>query len=184
MSSNLVSYCRVSTVDQSTAQQRMVLDKLNPVRTFEDCISGAKDDRPGLNALLDYVREGDVVVVWKLDRLGRDMLHILQVVEQLKNKGVHLKSITDNVDTTTPVGELMLGLMSSFAQYERSLIRERTALQRQMARENGVKFGRKPKLTEAQVKLMRTMKAEKHSGQDIANALGISRASVYNYLNS
>lgn len=182
MSNNLIAYVRVSTLKQSNDQQRVELSKLNPVRVFEDVISGATDERPGLDSMLGFLREGDTVVVWRLDRLGRNALHVLQTVEQLNNRGVHVRSIADGVDSSTPTGRMILGVMASLAEYERETVKERVALQREAAKANGVKFGRKPKLNDAQVALARTMKAQKHTGADIAKALGVSRATLYNYL--
>ena len=92
-------------------------------------MSGARDDRPGLAALMEYVREGDTVVVWKLDRLGRNMLHILQTVKELTDRGVTLVSTTDGIDSSTPAGRMMIGVLGSLAEYERELIKERTALE-------------------------------------------------------
>ena len=93
-------------------------------------MSGARDDRPGLAALMEYVREGDTVVVWKLDRLGRNMFHILQTVKELTDRGVTLVSTTDGIDSSTPAGRMMIGVLGSLAEYERELTRERTALKR------------------------------------------------------
>ena len=93
-------------------------------------MSGARDDRPGLAALMEYVRQGDTVVVWKLDRLGQHMLHILQTVKELTQRGVTLVSTTDGIDSSTPVGRMMIGVLGSLAEYERELIKERTALKR------------------------------------------------------
>src|SRR6202171_4158017 len=105
-------------------------------------MSGARDDRPGLAALLEYARDGDTVVVWKLDRLGRNTLHILETVKALTGRGVTLVSITDGIDSSTPAGRMMIGVLGSLAEYERELTKERTALKRASSRANGTKFGR------------------------------------------
>src|SRR4029077_8888975 len=97
-------------------------------------MSGAKDDRPGLAALMDYVRDGDTVVVWKLDRLGRNTLHILETGKALTDRGVTLVSVTDGIDSGTAAGRMMIGVLGSLAEYERELVKERTALQRQLSR--------------------------------------------------
>ena len=109
-------------------------------------MSGARDDRPGLAARMEYVRDGDTVVVWKLDRLGRNTLHILQTVKVLTDRGATLVSTTDGIDSSTPAGRMMIGVLGSLAEYERELTRERTALKRASSRANGTKFGRPRKV--------------------------------------
>ena len=118
-----VGYTRVSTVAQTLDQQNAALEAAGVTKIFSDVMSGARDDRPGLAALMDYVRDGDTVVVWKLDRLGRNMLHILQTVKELTDRGVTLVSITDGIDSSTPAGRMMIGVLGSLAEYERELIR-------------------------------------------------------------
>ncbi len=105
-------------------------------------MSGARDDRSGLAVLMEYVREGDSVVVWKLDRLGRNTLHILETVKALTDRGVTLVSVTDGIDSSTAAGRMMMGVLSSLAEYERELVKERSALKRQASRANGARFGR------------------------------------------
>jgi len=178
-----IGYTRVSTVAQTLEQQNSALEAAGVTKIFSDVISGARDDRPGLAALLDYVREGDAVVVWKLDRLGRNMLHILQTVTELTDRGVTLISTTDVIDSSTPAGRMMIGVLGSLAQYERELIKERTALKRASSRASGTKFGRPRKVDDAQrIAKARKMKRDGYTGKDIANYLGVSRASVYRYL--
>ena len=145
-------------------------------------MSGARDDRPGLAALMEYVRDGDTVVVWKLDRLGRNMLHILQTVKELTERGVTLVSVTDGIDSSTPAGRMMIGVLGSLAEYERELIRERTALKRASSRANGTKFGRPRKVDDAEhITTAKRMKADGHTAKDIAKYLGVSRATLYRY---
>jgi DNA invertase Pin-like site-specific DNA recombinase len=105
-------------------------------------MSGAQDDRAGLAALMEYVREGDTVVVWKLDRLGRNTLHILETVKALTGRGVKLVSVTDGIDSLTAAVRMMMGILGSLAEYERELIKERTALKRATSRAKGTKYGR------------------------------------------
>jgi DNA invertase Pin-like site-specific DNA recombinase len=105
-------------------------------------MSGARDDRPGLAALLEYVREGDTVVVWKLDRLGRNTLHILETVKSLTDRGVTLVSTTDGIDSSTAAGRMVIAVLASMAEFERELIKERTALKRVASQANGTRFGR------------------------------------------
>ena len=113
-------------------------------------MSGARDDRPGLATLMDYVGEGDAVVVRKLDRLGRNTLHILETVKALTDLGVTLVSTSDGIDSSTAAGRMMIGVLGSLAEYERELVRERTALKRQASRANGIKFGRPRKVADAE----------------------------------
>src|SRR6516164_3838944 len=141
-----VGYTRVSTVAQTLDQQNTALDASGVTKTFSDTMSGARDDRPGLAQLLAYVRAGDTVVVWKLDRLGRNMLHILQTVKALTERGVTLISTTDGIDSSTAVGGMMIGVLGSLAEYENELVKERTALKRHASRANGTKFGRRKKV--------------------------------------
>jgi len=136
-----VGYTRVSTVAQTLDQQNEALEAAGVSKTFSDIMSGARDDRPGLAALMDYVRSGDTVVVWKLDRLGRNMIHILQTVKDLTGRGITLISITDGIDSSTAAGRMMIGVLGSLAEYERELTKERTALQRAAARLRGPSSG-------------------------------------------
>ena len=125
-----IGYTRVSTVSQTLGQQNEALTAANVTKTFSDIMSGARDDRPGLAALMAYVRTGDTVVVWKLDRLGRNLWHIRQTVKKLTERGVTLVSVTDGIDSSTAAGRMMIGVLGSLAEYERELTRERTALKR------------------------------------------------------
>jgi len=131
-----------------------------------------------------YVREGDTVVVWKLDRLGRNTLHILETVKALTDLGVTLVSVTDGIDSWTPAGRMMIGVVGSLAEYERELVRERTALKRETSRANGTRFGRPRKVDDYEhIATAKRMKADGHTGKDIAKYLGVSRATLYRYLN-
>jgi DNA invertase Pin-like site-specific DNA recombinase len=143
-----LGYTRVSTVAQTLEQQNAALAAAGVAKTFSDIMSGAKDDRPGLAALMDYVREGDTVVVWKLDRLGRNMLHILQTVKELSDRGVTLISTSDGIDSSTAAGRMMIGVLGALAEYERELVKERTELKRQQSLANGTKFGRPKKVAD------------------------------------
>ena len=125
-----VGYTRVSTVAQTLDQQNTALAAAGVTKTFSDTMSGAKDDRPGLAALMEYVRDGDTVVVWKLDRLGRNTLHILETVKALTDAGVTLISTTDGIDSSTAAGRMVIGVLASMAEFERELVKERTALKR------------------------------------------------------
>ena len=178
-----VGYTRVSTVAQTLDQQNAALAAARVTKIFSDTMSGACDDRPGLAALMDYVREGDTVVVWKLDRLGRNTLHILETVKALTDRGVTLVSTTDGIDSSTAAGRLMIGVLGSLAEYERELVKERTALKREASRANGTKFGRHKKVADAShIATARRMKSDGHTARDIAKYLGVSRATLYRYL--
>src|SRR5271168_1820318 len=178
-----VGYVRVSTVAQTLEQQNAALAVVGVTKMFSDTMSGARDDRPGLAALLDYVREGDTVVVWKLDRLGRNTLHILETVKALTDRSVTLISTTDGIDSATAAGRMMIGVLGSLAEYERELVKERTALKRAMSRANGTKFGRRKRGTDpSHVTTAKRMMADGHTGRDVAKYLGVSRATLYRYL--
>jgi DNA invertase Pin-like site-specific DNA recombinase len=178
-----VGYVRVSTVAQTLDQQNAALAAAGVTKTFSDTLSGACDDRPGLVALLDYVRDGDTVVVWKLDRLGRNTLHILETVKALTQRGVTLISTTDGIDSSTAAGRKMIGVLGSLAEYERELVKERTALKRAISLANGTKFGRRRKVDHpSHIATARRMKDDGHVAKDIAKYLGVSRATLYRYL--
>ena len=178
-----IGYVRVSTVTQTLKQQQDALGQAGVSKTFSDTMSGARDDRPGLAALLDYVSEGDTVVVWKLDRLGRNTLHILETVKTLTDRGVTLVSTTDGIDSSTAAGRMVIGVLASMAEFERELVKERTALKREASRKNGTKFGRPRKVDDAEhITTAKRMKADGHIGKDIAKYLGVSRATLYRYL--
>ena len=181
-----IGYTRVSTVTQTLDQQNDALNAAGVTKVFSDVMSGARDDRPGLAELMAYVREGDTVVVWKLDRLGRNMLHILQTVKELTERGVTLVSTSDGIDSSTPAGRMMIGVLGSLAEYERELIKERSALKRASSRANGTKFGRPRKVAADadHIATAKRMKADGHTGRDIAKYLGVSRATLYRYLTS
>ena len=176
-------YTRVSTVAQTLDQQNQALEAAGVSKILSDTMSGARDDRPGLAALMDQLRLGDTVVVWKLDRLGRNMLHILETVKSLTEMGVTLVSTSDGIDSSTAAGRMMIGVLGSLAEYERELIRERTALKRESSRANGTRFGRPRKVDDTEhIATAKRMKADGHTGKDIAKYLGVSRATLYRYL--
>jgi DNA invertase Pin-like site-specific DNA recombinase len=178
-----VGYVRVSTIAQTLEQQNAALTAAGVTKTFSDTMSGARDDRPGLAALLEYVRDGDTVVVWKLDRLGRSTLHVLETVKTLTGRGVTLVSTSDGIDSSTAAGRMMIGVLGSLAEYERELVKERTALKRAMSLANGTKFGRRKKVAHpSHIATARRMKDDGHTALDIAKYLGVSRATLYRYL--
>ena len=142
----LIGYMRVSSDSdrQSTALQRDALTTagVDPRHLFEDKASGARDDRPGLQSCLDYVKAGDTLVVWKLDRLGRSLPHLLDIVASLRDKGVAFRSLTEGMNTETPHGELLFQIFGALAQYERALTRERVQAGLAAARRRGKRGGR------------------------------------------
>jgi DNA invertase Pin-like site-specific DNA recombinase len=178
-----VGYTRVSTVAQTLEQQNAALAAAGVIKTFSDTMSGATDDRPGLAALMDYVRKDDTVVVWKLDRLGRNTLHILETVKALTDRGVVLISTSDGIDSSTAAGRMVIGVLASMAEFERELVKERTALKRAASRASGTRFGRRKKVADpGHIATARRMKTDGHTARDVAKYLGVSRATFYRYL--
>lgn len=147
----LLGYARVSRgEEQSTRAQVRALKEAGATKIFQDTASGGRWNRPELQRLLDHVRPGDVVVVWKLDRLSRSLKDLLHLLEKLEQAGAGFRSLTESVDTTTAAGRMLMQMIGSFAEFERSMIRERTRAGLQAARDQGRVGGRKPKLTPAQ----------------------------------
>ncbi|WP_249823738.1 recombinase family protein, partial [Escherichia coli] len=146
----LIGYIRVSTNDQNTELQRNALEGARCELSFEDKISGTKSARPGLKKLLRTLSEGDTLVVWKLDRLGRSMKHLITLIEELREKGVNFRSLTDSIDTSTPMGRFFFHVMGALAEMERELIVERTLAGLAAARAQGRIGGRPPKVTKDQ----------------------------------
>ena len=145
--SMMIGYIRVSRDKQTTALEEDAIHKAQCTRVFTDKMSGVRDDRPEFLKMLDVARPGDVIVVWPLDRLGRSLRHLIETVNQLSERGIELKSIKENIDTTTPTGKLMFHIVGAMAEFERDVIRERTTAGLEAARARGRKGGR-PKATE------------------------------------
>src|SRR5580658_2297012 len=172
----LIGYMRVSTTDQNLDLQRDALAKAGTERVFEDRASGARDDRPGLSDALSHVRKGDCLVVWRLDRLGRSMKSLIGFVEELRERGVDFRSVTEGIDTTTAAGRFFFHVLAALAQMERELIRERTMAGLTAARARGRKGGRKPKLTAKQVEHARKLLDDQNvTIKDVAASLGVNR---------
>ncbi len=174
-----VGYARVSTVDQDPALQLAALERAGVERVYQDRASGADPRRPELLAALDYLRAGDVLIVWKLDRLGRSLRHLVNVGEQLAARGVELVSLTEGIDTTTPAGRMLFGLLAVLAEFERDLIRERVAAGVAAARENGRAGGRPRALNPHQQQLVDELLLAGEQISVIAQTVGTSRATVY-----
>jgi DNA invertase Pin-like site-specific DNA recombinase len=185
--SRLIGYARVSKQEQELNLQLDALLKAGceKSRIFIDKISGAKDQRPGLDECLAELKQGDTLIVWRLDRLGRSMHHLVLLIEELREKGIRFKSICDGaIDTTTASGELIFNIFSSLAQFERRLIQERTRAGLEAARSRGRNGGRQ-KMTSHHPKILMAKKMHKGhtmSIEDICQTLKISRASFYRYL--
>ena len=179
----LVGYARVSTQDQNADLQEDALSEAGCVKVFTDKASGAQADRPQLDAALSYLRDGDVLVVWRLDRLGRSLKHLITVVSDLEDRGVGFRSLTESMDTTTPAGKLIFHVFAALAEFERNLIRERTKSGLDAARARGRKGGRKPSLSPKKIEVARKMYADGDSTvAEIARVLGVSRATIYRHL--
>ncbi len=180
---SFVGYARVSTLDQKTDLQEDALRRAGCERVFIDQASGASVERPQLAAALGYLREGDVLAVWRLDRLGRSLKHLVQAVAELQERGVGFRSLSESIDTTTPAGRLIFHVFAALAEFERDLIKERTSAGLAAARARGRMGGRKPSLTPKKVKVARRMYADGDSTvAEIAKVLGVSRATIYRHL--
>jgi len=179
----IIGYARVSTADQNMALQLDALRAAGVDRVFRDQgISGSTSSRPGLDLCLDHLREGDVLTVWKLDRLGRSTRHVLAVIDELTSRGIGFRSITEGLHTDGPMGKAMLTIMAAFAQLERDTIIERTRAGLAAAAANGRKGGRPRKVDDAAALKARNLREKGINATDIAKMLGVSRATVYRYL--
>lgn len=182
----IIGYARVSTRDQNLDLQLDALQKEKCDKIYKEVISGAKSERPILQEMLNQIRPGDVIVIWKLDRLGRSLRNLVDIVGQLINQGVGLKSLHDNIDTTTPQGRLTFNIFASLAEFERDLISERTKAGLESARARG-RLGGKPKglskEAEATACAAETLYKEgKLSVNQISKQLGIAKNTLYKYL--
>jgi len=184
MTSLKFGYARISTVSQTLDQQRDALHAAGvvPDRVYVDQMSGARTNRPGLDELLRTARDGDEIVVVALDRLGRSMSHVIEVVSSLVERGIVLKSLRENVDFATPTGRMVAGIFASLAEYERELIRERAAAARAAAAARGRHIGRPKALSTDQTQLAQRMHASGENISTISRALGVSRATIYRAL--
>ncbi|WP_322277037.1 recombinase family protein [Methylicorpusculum sp.] len=179
----IIGYARTSTDDQTTAMQLAALKKAGCTKIFEDKgISGTVRKRPALDACLAALEHGDTLIVWKLDRLGRSLRDLIDMLDDLRSQGVRFQSITESIDTETPTGRAMWQLIGVLAELERSLITERTKAGVKEAQKRGVKFGRKPKLTPAQIKHARQQIDKGERVQDVAALLNVDRTTLYRWL--
>jgi DNA invertase Pin-like site-specific DNA recombinase len=180
----LIGYARVSTQDQTLDLQQDALNKAGCERIFTDTASGAKSERIGLDEALSYVRTGDTLVVWRLDRLGRSLPHLIATITGLENRGIGFASLTESIDTTTSGGKLVFHIFGALAEFERDIIRERTQAGLTAARARGRKGGRPKKLNQRKVEIAKQLHNNRQTTVDeICRTLNISRATLYRYIN-
>lgn len=176
----LIGYARVSTHDQNAALQVDALKAAGCERVFIETISGAAEDRPKLRAALRAAKNGDVLVVWKFDRLARSLLHLLETVGTLDRRGIGFVSLTENIDTTTPGGRFILQVFGALAELERAIIRERTVAGLEAARARGRVGGRPRKLTDDDVaRAERLLAGNDLSVPQVADVMGVSVSTLY-----
>jgi DNA invertase Pin-like site-specific DNA recombinase len=175
-------YARVSTDNQKTDLQIAALKKAGCQHIFTDTASGAINKRPELTRCLESLRTGDVLIVWKLDRMGRSLSHLVALLSELQGRGVAFLSLTEAIDTESAAGRLLGHMLAALAEFERSLIVERTQAGLKAARKRGVKLGRKPSLSENQLRHARELLDKGESPADVSKLLNICRATLYNSL--
>jgi DNA invertase Pin-like site-specific DNA recombinase len=186
----LIGYARVSKADGSQSldlqHDALRVAGVEQDNVYEDRASGSRDDRPGLTSCLRALRAGDVLIIWKLDRLGRTLTHLVNTVKDLSDRGIGLRVITGEgaqIDTTTASGRMVFGIFATLAEFERDLIRERTMAGLAAARARGRKGGRKFALTKAQVRLAQAAMAKRDTSvSDLCKELGIERVTLYRYV--
>lgn len=179
----LIGYARVSTLEQDIALQVDALNKAGCDNIFDDTASGASTQRPGLTEALSHLRKGDTLVVWRLDRLGRSLKHLIETVALLEERGIGFRSLQESIDTTTSGGRLIFQIFGALAEFERNLIRERTQAGLTAARVRGRKGGRPKSLDAKKTELAYQLYDErKHTIKEICQMLGISKPSLYAYL--
>lgn len=179
----LVGYARVSTPDQNLALQQDALRNAGCTRIFTDVATGVQTVRSGLEEMLAFVREGDTLVVWKLDRLGRSLRHLIELVTTLDARQISFRSLQEHIDTTTSGGKLIFHVFGALAEFERDLIRERTQAGLRAARTRGRRGGRKPALTEKQVAQARALLNDPDATvRDVCQTLHVSKSTLYRYL--
>ncbi len=182
----LIGYARVSTTDQTLALQQDALEKAGCIKIYTDTISGATIERKGLEEAISYLREGDTLVVWRLDRLGRSLKHLIDTITMLNNRKIGFKSLMENIDTTTSGGKLIFHIFGALAEFERDVIRERTQAGLAAARARG-RLGGRPKTpalnTAKKVAMAQSLYADKTNTIDkICKTLHVSRSTFYRYL--
>jgi DNA invertase Pin-like site-specific DNA recombinase len=178
----LIGYARVSTQDQNLDLQINALTKAGCKKVFDDKVSGNRAERPGLAKALEMLREGDTLVVWKLDRLGRSVKNLVDMVGELHKQGVQFKSLTDAIDTGTPSGRFFFHVMASLAEMERELTIERTRVGLEVARQLGRKGGRKRQMTDSKIASAKKLLTSGVPPRDVARNLGVSIPTLYRWI--
>ncbi len=179
----LVGYARVSTQEQDPALQHDALEKTGCDKVFTEKASGAQRDRPQLIAALEYMREGDTLVVWKLDRLARSLRQLIETVELLEDRGIGFRSLTEAIDTTSPGGKLVFHIFASLAEFERGIIRERTKAGLAAARARGKIGGRPPALGHADLTAAKALLSDPSiTVEEAARRVGVSPSTLYRHL--
>ena len=179
----LVGYARVSTPDQNLALQEDALRQAGCERIFTDVASGARSDRSGLDEALDFLREKDILAVWKLDRLGRSLKHLIDIIADLNAKKIGFRSLQENIDTTTSGGKLVFHLFGALAEFEREIIKERTKAGLSAARARGRLGGRPKSMDEKKVEMARALHSDpKNEIGEICRVLKVSKATFYRYV--
>ncbi len=178
-----IGYARVSTHEQNLDLQLDALKATGCEKIITDKLSGSVKERPGLTRLKEDLRKGDCLIVWRLDRLGRNLDHLIEFVTDLEKKGIGFKSLTEAIDTTTSTGKLVFHIFGALAEFERNLIRERTKAGLAAARARGRLGGRPKKLNEKKAALAKSLyESKSHTTKEIAEMLGISRTTLYKYI--
>jgi DNA invertase Pin-like site-specific DNA recombinase len=178
----LIGYARVSKDEQNLDLQIDALNAAGVERIFSDKESGAKADRKGLAETLSHLRAGDVLTVWKLDRLGRNTIQLMMLLNQLHERGVEFKSLTEGIDTTTSFGRFFFTMSAALSQLERDRLIERTKAGLKSAKARGRTGGRKPKLTSEQIEMAKGLLASGKAPRDVAKAFGVGRSTLYRYV--
>ncbi|EHK2736817.1 recombinase family protein [Salmonella enterica] len=176
-----IGYIRVSTNDQNTDLQRNALISAECEQIFDDKMSGTKANRPGLKRALKRLQSGDTLVVWKLDRLGRSVKNLVTLISELHERGIHFQSLTDSIDTSTPMGRFFFHVMSALAEMERELIVERTNAGLAAARAQGRIGGRRPALQPEQIVQIKRLVLKGYTRNQLAIIYDVSRSTIYKY---
>lgn len=179
----IIGYARVSTQEQNLQMQLDALEKAGCIEIFEEKITGSKKDRPALNEMLKMLREGDRVIVYKLDRISRSIKHLIELADLFNKKGVEFVSVMDNIDTSTPTGRFFFHVMAAMAELEREIIVERTKAGLVSARARGRKGGRPTVDTKKVALAVKMYESKDYSISEIVKATGLSQASLYRYIN-
>ena len=180
----LVGYVRVSTLDQNPALQEDALTQAGCEKIFLDKASGAKADRPALKVAMEFARQGDTLVVWKLDRLARSVPDLIQIADSLRERGIGFQSLSESIDTNSTGGRLVFTILGAIAQFERDLIRERTAAGLAAARARGRVGGRPRVMTEEKLKAARRLLEDGMPTRQVAGVVGVSAPTLYRHLAS